>query len=140
MSTTSSSDEQPTGHDVTMIDPNVTGHDVTMAPSSSASKPLSSPHPTSQDVTRASKRYKCGQDRCAFSSEKKGNVKRHRKNSCHGIPIDEWKLQERTCQLCGQELMVMKEVKKHQRTAYYCQKQQEKKRQGLPAKMYNYSE
>ena len=120
--------EQPTGHDVTMAPSSSVeqppGHDVTMAPSSSASK----------------KKFSCGQGRCCYSSDRKNNVERHRKNACKRIPreeIMEQKLQERTCPLCGQLLMVSKQVKKHQLTKY-CKKNREKKQQGVPVEEYQY--
>ncbi len=101
-----------------------TGHDVTMALSSSASK----------------KKFSCGQGRCGYSSDRKNNVERHRKNACKRIPreeIMEQKLQARTCPLCGQFLVVSKQVKKHQLTKY-CKKNREKKQQGVPVEEYQY--
>ena len=111
------------------------GHDVTMAPSSSVEQP------PGHDVTMASKKkFSCRQGRCDFSSDRKNNVERHRKNACKRIPreeIMEQKLQARTCPLCGQFLMVSKQVKKHQLTKY-CKKNRELKRQGVPVDVYQY--
>ena len=49
----------------------------------------------------------------------------------------EQKLQARTCPLCGQFLMVSKQVKEHQLTKY-CKKNREKKQQGVPVEEYQY--
>ena len=154
--------EQPTGHDVTMAPSSSVeqppGHDVTMGPSSSVEQPpghdvIMAPSPSKKksveqppghDVTLApspsKKKFWCGQERCSYFSDKKCNVKRHKENACKGIPreeIMEQKLQARTCPLCGQFLVVSKQVKKHQLTKY-CKKNREKKQQGVPVEEYQY--
>ena len=89
--------------------------------------------------SRPQKKFSCGQGTCDYSADRRYNVTRHQINSCRWVPEKEWKLKEKTCELCGQLLSAMKLVKPHQRTNY-CQNQQRRKRQGLDVKMYKYSE
>jgi hypothetical protein len=89
--------------------------------------------------SRPQKKFSCGQGTCDYSADRRYNVIRHQINSCRWVPEKEWKLKERTCELCGQLLSARKLVKPHQRTNY-CQNQQKRKRQGLDVQMYKYSE
>ena len=64
------------------------------------------------------------------------NILRYRK-VCPRMPREQFKLMERTCQLCGQIISAKKLLKKHYNTKY-CKEQQKRKAEGLPTQMYQY--
>ena len=56
---------------------------------------------------------------------------------CPRMPREQFKITERTCELCGQIISAKKLRKKHYNTKY-CKEQQKRKAEGLPTRMYQY--
>ena len=116
----------------------MSSNDNSLAPSTSAASSCdSTPAASTPRYSPSSKLFHCGQGTCDYSSKVKSNVTRHQKSTCLCESREEWKIRQRSCQQCGQVLMQVKFMKKHQLTKYGVKQRELKRKEAIT--MYKYS-
>ena len=81
--------------------------------------------------------YSCTNGTCDYVTDRLFNLQRHEKQ-CPGMPLEDWKKKEVTCETCGQLFTNKKSRMRHQQNAKYCVKQKSKIDAGIEVSMYKY--
>ena len=81
--------------------------------------------------------YSCTNGTCDYVTDRLFNLQRHEKQ-CPGMPLEDWKKKEVTCETCGQLFTSKKSRMRHQQNAKYCVKQKSKIDAGIEVSMYKY--
>ena len=103
------------------------------------------PNNKSQNEAPSYKKYKksstnlfsCTNGACDYVTDRLFNLQRHEKQ-CPGMPYEDWKKKEVTCENCGQLFTNKKSRMRHQKNAKYCVKQKNKIDAGIEVSMYKY--
>ena len=103
------------------------------------------PNNESQNEAPSYKKYKksstnlfsCTNGTCDYVTDRLFNLQRHEKQ-CPGLPYEDWKKKEVTCENCGQLFTIKKSRMRHQKNAKYCAKQKAKIDAGIEVSMYKY--
>ena len=81
--------------------------------------------------------FSCTNGTCDYVTDRLFNLQRHEKQ-CPGMPYEDWKKKELTCENCGQLFTNKKSRMRHQKNAKYCVKQKAKIDAGIEVSMYKY--